>query len=118
MGLGRHLMRRLVRWARGKKLERMYGDVLESNQPILSLADSLGFRREASDPPGLVRVVLDPVTAHARRPVSAAGARLCAPDWAGGSARRVCLPTVEGPGLPRGPPANRPTPNPRPPRAV
>src|SRR3546814_11401065 len=25
MGLGRHLMRRLVRWARGKKLERMYG---------------------------------------------------------------------------------------------
>src|SRR3546814_5301835 len=62
MGLGRHLMRRLVRWARGKKLERMYGDVLESNQPMLSLADSLGFRREASDTPGLVRVVLDLAT--------------------------------------------------------
>src|SRR3546814_20920530 len=59
MGLGRHLMRRLVRWARGKKLERMYGDVLESNQPMLSLADSMGFRREAADTPGLVRVVLD-----------------------------------------------------------
>ena len=59
MGLGRHLMRRLVRWAKGKKLERLYGHVLESNQPMLSLADSLGFRREASDTPGLVRVVLD-----------------------------------------------------------
>src|SRR3546814_3013908 len=69
MGLGRHLMRRLVRWARGKKLERMYGDVLESNQPMLSLADSLGFRREASDTPGLVRVVLDLATADGRRAV-------------------------------------------------
>src|SRR3546814_15027089 len=45
MGLGRHLMRRLVRWARGKKLERMYGDVLESNQPMLYPAQSLGFRQ-------------------------------------------------------------------------
>lgn len=59
MGLGRHLMRRLVRWARGKKLGRLYGEVLENNQPMLSLADSLGFRREASDTPGLVRVVLE-----------------------------------------------------------
>src|SRR3546814_1466660 len=79
MGLGRHLMRRLVRWARGKKLERMYGDVLESNQPILSLADSLGFRREASDTPGLVRVVLDLVTADGRRAVSGDGDRLRSP---------------------------------------
>src|SRR3546814_7481552 len=79
MGLGRHLMRRLVRWARGKKLERMYGDVLESNQPILSLADSLGFRREASDTPGLVRVVLALVTADGRRAVSGGGARLRSP---------------------------------------
>lgn len=59
MGLGRHLMRRLVRWAKGKKLEHLYGDVLEHNQPMLALAQSLGFRREASDAPGLVRVVLD-----------------------------------------------------------
>jgi len=59
MGLGRHLMRRLVRWARGKKLDRLYGDVLEHNQAMLTLAQSLGFRREASDTPGLVRVVLD-----------------------------------------------------------
>lgn len=59
MGLGRHLMRRLVRWARGRKLERLYGDVLEHNQPMLQLARSLGFRREGTGEPGLVRVVLD-----------------------------------------------------------
>ena len=59
MGLGRHLMRRLVRWAKGKKLERIHGDVLEHNQPMLALAQSLDFRREGSDASGLVRVVLD-----------------------------------------------------------
>jgi RimJ/RimL family protein N-acetyltransferase len=59
MGLGRHLMRRLVRWAKGKKLDRLYGDVLEHNLPMLTLAQSLDFRREASDTPGLARVVLD-----------------------------------------------------------
>jgi RimJ/RimL family protein N-acetyltransferase len=59
LGLGRHLVRRLVRWARGKKLERIYGDVMESNLPMLALVKSLGFRREPGGSPGLVRVVLD-----------------------------------------------------------
>ena len=59
MGLGRHLMRRLVRWAKGRKVQRIYGDVLESNLPMQQLAKSLGFRREATDSPGLVRVVLE-----------------------------------------------------------
>ena len=59
MGLGRHLMRRLVRWAKGRKVQRIYGDVLESNLPMQQLAKSLGFRRENTDTPGLVRVVLD-----------------------------------------------------------
>ena len=68
MGLGRHLMRRLVRWAKGRKLDRLYGDVLEHNQPMLALAESLGFHREATEAPGLVRVVLD-----LRRPVPADG---------------------------------------------
>ena len=58
-GLGRHLMRRLVRWAKGKKLERLYGEVAEDNQPMLALAESLGFRREQAAAPGYVRVVLD-----------------------------------------------------------
>ncbi len=59
LGLGRELLRRLVRWAKGKKLERLYGDVLEHNQPMLKLAQSLGFRRESAHTPGLVRVALD-----------------------------------------------------------
>ncbi len=59
MGLGRHLMRRLVRWAKGRKLDHVYGDVLESNLPMQALAASLDFRREAGDAPGLVRMVLD-----------------------------------------------------------
>lgn len=59
MGLGRHLMQRLSRWAKGKRLESLFGDVLENNAPMLSLAKSLGFTREAGDSPGLVRVVLD-----------------------------------------------------------
>lgn len=60
MGLGRYLMTRLVKWARGKKLECVYGDVFEHNQPMLALAESLGFeRRVQADTPGLVRVALD-----------------------------------------------------------
>jgi len=58
-GLGRHLMRRLAKWARSRKLDGLYGDVLDSNEPMLQLADSLGFRRQPGESPGLVRVVLD-----------------------------------------------------------
>jgi RimJ/RimL family protein N-acetyltransferase len=59
MGLGRLLMLRLVRWARRKRLKRLYGDVLEHNTAMLSLALSLGFHRESAHTPGLVRVALD-----------------------------------------------------------
>lgn len=59
MGLGRLLMLRLVRWARRKRLVRLYGEVLEHNTAMLSLAQSVGFRRENAHTPGLVRVVLD-----------------------------------------------------------
>lgn len=62
MGLGRYLMTRLVKWARSKKLERLYGEVFEHNLPMLALAESLGFERE-SQQEGLVRVVL-----HLRKP--------------------------------------------------
>jgi RimJ/RimL family protein N-acetyltransferase len=73
MGLGRYLMTRLVKWARGKKVRRIYGDVLEGNQPMLTLAESLGFERE-SQGDGLVRVGLelqpvhDQVPHHGARP--------------------------------------------------
>ncbi|WP_460730706.1 GNAT family N-acetyltransferase [Lysobacter rhizosphaerae] len=60
MGLGRYLMTRLVKWAKGKKLTRLYGDVLENNAPMLSLAQSLGFEREfRQESSGLVRVTLE-----------------------------------------------------------
>ncbi|WP_425501569.1 N-acetyltransferase family protein [Pseudoxanthomonas kalamensis] len=59
-GLGRKLMQKLVKWAKGMKLDYLQGSVLDSNQPMLQLADSLGFRRQPQDgAPGLVRVVLD-----------------------------------------------------------
>ncbi|MBB5206844.1 GNAT family N-acetyltransferase [Chiayiivirga flava] len=58
-GLGRLLMRKLVRWAKLKKLDELYGDVLDENSAMLGLADALGFRRElAPDDPGIVRVRL------------------------------------------------------------
>src|SRR3546814_13072421 len=59
-GLGRHLMRRLVRWATGKKLDRLSGEVAADNHPMLALPASPGFRREAAQAPGVVRGVLDP----------------------------------------------------------
>jgi len=59
MGLGRHLMRRLVRWSRSRGLDRLQGDVLHDNVAMLALADSLGFRRSRADTPGLTRVVLE-----------------------------------------------------------
>ncbi|WP_460821099.1 GNAT family N-acetyltransferase [Lysobacter olei] len=59
MGLGRYLMTRLVKWARGKKVERIYGDVFEHNLPMLELAETMGFEREfQQDAQGLVRVIL------------------------------------------------------------
>ena len=62
-GLGRHLMRKLAKWARSKKLDRLYGDVLDSNEPMLQLAQSLGFKRvrEAAGPgPELHEIVGKP----------------------------------------------------------
>ena len=60
MGLGRHLILRLVRWARGQKVERLYGDVFDQNTPMLTLCESLGFTRQQDhDTPGLFRIMLD-----------------------------------------------------------
>jgi RimJ/RimL family protein N-acetyltransferase len=59
-GLGRHLMRRLIRWARLKKLDALYGDVLEENSGMLDLAESLGFRRtHVRGDQGVVRITLE-----------------------------------------------------------
>jgi len=58
MGLGRHLMRRITRWARGKRLEALHGDVPEANGPLIDLALSLGFGTVDGADPGFVRVRL------------------------------------------------------------
>ncbi len=58
-GLGRQLLRKLVKWARGKYLDHLYGDILERNRPMLELAESLGFQRESHpESPDLVRMTL------------------------------------------------------------
>ncbi|MCX7555279.1 GNAT family N-acetyltransferase [Xanthomonadaceae bacterium JHOS43] len=58
-GLGRLLMAQLIRWARLKRLDEIYGDVLDENTAMLELADSLGFQREVlPDDPGIIRVRL------------------------------------------------------------
>ncbi|WP_017159910.1 GNAT family N-acetyltransferase [Xanthomonas phaseoli] len=59
-GLGRQLMRKLVKWARRKYLDCLFGDVLQSNVPMLQLAESLGFKPQAHpESPELVRMVLE-----------------------------------------------------------
>lgn len=61
LGLGRHLLQKLVKWGRGRAVDRLFGDIPASNVPMLELAESLGFRPEpeAQVPAGLVRVMLD-----------------------------------------------------------
>ncbi len=60
MGLGRYLMTRLVKWARGKKVQRIHGDVFAHNEAMLSLVESLGFQRDPQQAEtGLIRVTLD-----------------------------------------------------------
>ena len=43
-----------------ERFERLRGDVLADNQPMLALAESLGFKRiDGTSDPNLVRGVLD-----------------------------------------------------------
>lgn len=64
-GLGRLLMQQLIQWARRKRLDSIYGDILDENHIMLKLVDSLGFRRERSDDePGVIRVRLNLVSAQ------------------------------------------------------
>ena len=58
MGLGRHLIRRLARWARGKRLDALQGDVPEDNGPLVELALSMGFAQVEGADPGFVRMRL------------------------------------------------------------
>ena len=59
-GLGRLLMEELLAHGRRHGLQRIYGDVLRDNRPMLTLARHLGFDiRDHEDEPNCRRVVID-----------------------------------------------------------
>lgn len=67
-GIGDLLMRRIIRWAKLKRLDTLYGDVLDDNIAMLSLASRLGFKRShRHDEPGITRITLDLHAALPRR---------------------------------------------------
>jgi len=43
LGIGRRMLEKLIAVARRRGLERMYGDTLATNEPMLALAHKLGF---------------------------------------------------------------------------
>lgn len=58
-GLGYGMMVKILDYARGQGLKRIFGDVLRENQPMLRVAEDIGFTvRAGSDDPTLVRVDL------------------------------------------------------------
>ncbi|HMB57092.1 MAG TPA: GNAT family N-acetyltransferase [Arenimonas sp.] len=57
LGLGRKLMERLVEWSASHGIRELWGDVMDDNAPMLRLAQSLGFQRDAiRGAPGLIRI--------------------------------------------------------------
>lgn len=59
MGMGRYLLTRLVKWARGRRVGVLRGDIAADDAAMLDLATSLGFQRTTeSEDPAYVRVVL------------------------------------------------------------
>ncbi len=59
-GLGKMLMCRLLEWAKAHGIRRIWGEVLDDNTAMITLAQSVGFRRELSqESPNLLRVTLD-----------------------------------------------------------
>ncbi|OYW52161.1 MAG: hypothetical protein B7Z30_16215 [Rhizobiales bacterium 12-68-15] len=58
-GLGYGMMVKILDYARSQGLKRIFGDVLRENQPMLRVAEDVGFTvRAGSDDPTLVRVDL------------------------------------------------------------
>jgi acetyltransferase len=57
-GIGRRLMAKLIDIARRRGVQRLYGDTLATNRPMLELVRSLGFQLERHDDPTLTRATL------------------------------------------------------------
>jgi len=64
-GLGWLLMQRVIDYAKGKRLRRVYGDVLAINRTMLQMCAELGFHVEDIGS-GVRRVVLDLETVDGR----------------------------------------------------
>jgi len=59
LGLGTLMLRRLLRWARLKRLDAVYGDISQDNTSMLRVVEKLGFQRiPLHDNPGLIRARL------------------------------------------------------------
>jgi RimJ/RimL family protein N-acetyltransferase len=59
-GLGRVLMLRLIDWCRFYRIDTLWGDVMDDNVAMLTLAEHLGFSREARHTtPGITRIVMN-----------------------------------------------------------
>ncbi len=59
VGLGRHLMERLIAVARDRGVRRLVGNVLRENAPMRALAKELGFREVGTVDTDAVQVALD-----------------------------------------------------------
>jgi len=62
LGLARHLMERLILWARAEKIPEIVGQVLADNHPMLGFVRRLGFAiHHLPDEPDVVEAVLQTV---------------------------------------------------------
>jgi acetyltransferase len=57
-GLGRMLFDKMIRYCRSRGTEKLVGDVLKENKPMLNLTRRLGFAERNSPDPAVVRVTL------------------------------------------------------------
>jgi RimJ/RimL family protein N-acetyltransferase len=62
-GLGQHLLKRLIEWARKKRLDAIYGFVLRDNHKMLGLARRLGFQFDYSQDEDDITLVRLPLKA-------------------------------------------------------
>jgi acetyltransferase len=58
-GIGKRLLGKLAEVARRRGVERLYGDILGTNRPMLELVRRLGFTLERHEDPTLTRASLD-----------------------------------------------------------
>jgi acetyltransferase len=58
-GIGTRLLAKLIQVARGHGVERLYGDILAMNRPMLGLVAKLGFKLGRHEDATLTRAVME-----------------------------------------------------------